>query len=857
MPRRHTHIPRAASIVGISILSFPTPALAISGGTEAALCEWPSVVLLRDRTGESNCSGVYIGGRIVLTAAHCDDSVGYYYSWSEVSSYFGMAPLEFACTTDEECPAVSIEGEVRQLECVDWECWLSEADNPDGFYTNVYKAAHFGEAYNPEIEHPANAIPIQYCKRFAKVPAGSLGANPDDFAYCVLTQAPDIQPLPMIMPCEVQAYLDGTQALDFAAVGWGVPDPMKEGGTKRWLSTTQALGVSPLKSTIATGTLWSGLMSGDSGGPTFVKLPDGSWRLLGINVTDAAAISPWLFLDWILADPEVAADVEALLPCHDAQGNWAPGPGCVGFPRSPDVGQGQWSRGSRACEDLDVSDYGSTCGPAYQPLIPQPPSDPIDAPTSTPSQEAARGCNAGQSLTWAPLMLLGLLAVGRRRHAATLSLMLALLAGCQDDAPLTDGDDEISNTDGALEPLDVHPALARATSGIVLPGFQYDEIAVGNLARPAAASECCLDYVVGGSAHSAARVLFGGGSTTRGLTFLSDEPDQLVEMADAGQGIHDLELADVDGDGNNDLLVLTSNAELAVRKGTGSLPAPLGPLTQRSATSQGASGAGRMAVGQLDCDGDLDVVVTAPATDSLIVLLNNGSGTFTASQRIMVGDAPQDVAAGPLDANSRDDLVSVNGDGTMSIVRGSCMGGYGRATSQEFIRFVQADCVGAIADCVTATTNATVEVMPICGGAISDIAIAFADSVYGYCNDGSGSFPGAAPTPWDHRWDFNDTGAAQSRITRPAISPTSWGGNGAPALFAIEGRDKVVRQLSLSENVYGNNFLPVLSVFNGGDMREAVYSAHTGLPAPWWQRVAWVGGRGPNFPSDSQIGFAR
>jgi hypothetical protein len=147
--------------------------------------------------------------------------------------------------------------------------------------------------------------------------------------------------------------------------------------------------------------------------------------------------------------------------------------------------------------------------------------------------------------------------------------------------------------------------------------------------------------------------------------------------------------------------------------------------------------------------------------------------------------------------------------------------------------------------------------MPVCGGVVSDIAIAFADSVYGYCNDGSANFPGAAPTPWDHRWDFNDTGAAQSMITRPAISPTSWAGNGAPALFAIEGRDKVVRQLSLSENVYGSNFLPVLSVFNGGDMREAVYSPHAGISAPWWQRVAWVGGRGPNFPFDSQIGFAR
>lgn len=862
MHGRRTHRWWIANLVGISILYLPTDALAISGGMEAELCEWPSVVLLQDRTGTSLCTGVYVGGRVVLTAAHCDDSLGYYYSWSEVSGYFGIAPLEFACSTDDECPIVSIEGEPRQFECIDWECWLGASDNPDGLYTNIYKAAHFGEAYQPSPEHPANAIPIQYCKRFDKVPADSLGVDPNDFAYCVLTQAPDIQPIPMIMPCEVEAFLDGVQPLDFAAVGWGLPDPMKAGGVKRWLAANQALGVSPIKDTITLGSLWSGgLLHGDSGGPTFVKLPDGSWRLLGINVTSGAAVPPWRFLDWMLADPEVAADLDALLPCHDPQGNWAPGPGCVGFPRSPETAQGQWSRGPRACEDSDVSDYSATCGPAYQPLIPQPPSDPIDAPSLAPAGvEAARGCSAAPSSSLAPLALLGfgLLALRRRRTSAALILALVLLGACQDDAPLTDGDDEVGADEGdSLEPLDVHPSLARATSGIVFPGFQYDEIAVGNLARPAAASECCLDYVVGGGTHSAARVLFGGGSTTRGLTFLSDEPDQFVEMADAGRGIHDLALADVDGDGNNDLLVLTSNSELAVRKGTGSLPAPLGPLTQRSASFQGASGSGRMALGQLDCDGDLDVVVTAPAVDSLVVLTNDGNGNFTASRRIMVGDAPQDVAAGPLDANSRDDLVTVNGDGTMSIVRGSCMGGYGAATTQEFIRFVKADCAGKKSDCVTNTIGATVDIMGICGGAVSDVAIAFADSVFGYCNDGAGSIGEAPPVLWNHRWDFNDAAVAQKMLDDSATSPTSWPGAGGGALFAICAEDATVRQLSLLDNAYKDNDLPIHILGNGGRIIESVYSPHTGNPSQWWQRVAWVGSRGLDFPNDSQIGFAR
>ena len=74
-----------------------------------------------------------------------------------------------------------------------------------------------------------------------------------------------------------------------------------------------------------------------------------------------------------------------------------------------------------------------------------------------------------------------------------------------------------------------------------------------------------------------------------------------------------------------------------------------------------------LTAGDLDGDGDLDLVVANQNDDEVTVLLNDGSGGFSeaAGSPVAVGNLPQAVTAGDLDGDSDLDLavtiISVNG----------------------------------------------------------------------------------------------------------------------------------------------------------------------------------------------------
>ncbi|MBC8122992.1 MAG: VCBS repeat-containing protein [Gemmatimonadaceae bacterium] len=65
-------------------------------------------------------------------------------------------------------------------------------------------------------------------------------------------------------------------------------------------------------------------------------------------------------------------------------------------------------------------------------------------------------------------------------------------------------------------------------------------------------------------------------------------------------------------------------------------------------------------VGDLDGDGDLDLVTANSGSDNVSVLRNKGNGTFTASQNFAVGDAPRSIAVGDLDKDGDLDLATAN-----------------------------------------------------------------------------------------------------------------------------------------------------------------------------------------------------
>lgn len=107
--------------------------------------------------------------------------------------------------------------------------------------------------------------------------------------------------------------------------------------------------------------------AGDSGGPLLARLPDGSWRTMGITSTynhicgfggsnkyaDAAEALPWL---------EERSGID-LSPCFRGNGSWSPGPRCGGFfAQAPGESKGRWSN---SCQGTSVSGYSSTCGDAW------------------------------------------------------------------------------------------------------------------------------------------------------------------------------------------------------------------------------------------------------------------------------------------------------------------------------------------------------------------------------------------------------------------------------------------------------------------------------------------------------------
>lgn len=150
--------------------------------------------------------------------------------------------------------------------------------------------------------HPRRSVPIKYCRQFAPEDDKSLSS---DFAYCVLSEEPNVQPTPILMHCEVEETL--TTGKEVIAVGFGLSaiDPDAR-GVKRFAKATLTGPVSSGQKTITIGGAWNpGKPSfGDSGGPLFVRMDDDSYRVVGLAVTNTPVyVSAWLKIEWMLEDP--------------------------------------------------------------------------------------------------------------------------------------------------------------------------------------------------------------------------------------------------------------------------------------------------------------------------------------------------------------------------------------------------------------------------------------------------------------------------------------------------------------------------------------------------------------------------
>lgn len=364
--------------------------------------------------------------------------------------------------------------------------------------------------------------------------------------------------------------------------------------------------------------------------------------------------------------------------------------------------------------------------------------------------------------------------------------------------------------------------------------------------------------MLGGPSSAEAEVFFGGGSTERGLTFLENRPSQAYAMAATGDGIQDLALVDLNGDGRNDLLAVTTGGQLGVRLGVES-DTPLGPLNLFGNLFGMADGKllGRLTTGDLDCDGDLDVAATAPnplANDGGIVIALQqsdgafGTGTFIATVPAE-GDAqagnPQDVAIGDLDGAGAGDIVSMNDDGTATTyLQGGCRGGV-TVTSKTVYSDV-GDCPNETSSCIQDTVGSHVITDDVfCGTALSDVTVALADRVLTFCNDGDINAAISTSGFADYRWDVN--GQGKPSITR--VQDIHWWST-PPSLHALVG-PHVLRLTDPGTDFHGHHTPRILPLSADGRPVEFDLVRHSDDDvADWWQRVVWVS-------SEGELGFAR
>lgn len=221
------------------------------------------------------------------------------------------------------------------------------------------KKVMFGETYRGAVK----TVPIKFCKINPKYRGISKGT---DFAFCVLSEAVEgVTIAPIAYGCELEQIKPGAKLW---SVGFGETD-RKVSGVKHEVQVSVNKLILNNREVIAGGD-GKATCYGDSGGPTFIQLSDGSWRVMGITsygtsskcghpsgLTMANIAVPWIHKELKAAGMD---DID-LTPCYEDDGTWAPGEGCTKFPLELGTGFGSWD--NMCSEGAKLSGPSTICAP--------------------------------------------------------------------------------------------------------------------------------------------------------------------------------------------------------------------------------------------------------------------------------------------------------------------------------------------------------------------------------------------------------------------------------------------------------------------------------------------------------------
>lgn len=216
--------------------------------------------------------------------------------------------------------------------------------------------ASFGET----IDQPARQVATQSCTMFPGWVPDESGLG-KDVAFCVLAEPIlDVPIVPILMGCEAEVLAPGQE---ITLVGYGVTNNGSAGIKNEVVTTVNALEGAAEVNVGGNGT---SSCNGDSGGPAYVRLPDGGWRVFGVTsrgVSGSCADASIYGLihrhvQWI----EDGSGID-VTPCHDADGTWNPSEACTEFPLDPGLGAAGWRAG---CAAGRLSGPSITCGDPFE-----------------------------------------------------------------------------------------------------------------------------------------------------------------------------------------------------------------------------------------------------------------------------------------------------------------------------------------------------------------------------------------------------------------------------------------------------------------------------------------------------------
>lgn len=236
------------------------------------------------------------------------------------------------------------------------------------------KKVMFGEAYRGA----AKTVPIKFCKTNPEYRGIAKGT---DFAFCVLSEPVEgVTIAPIAYGCELEQIKPGARVWN---VGFGQTDAKVSGVKHEVEVPVNKLILNDRE--VMTGGNGKATCYGDSGGPTFIKLSDGTWRVMGITsygsssqcgqpsgLTMANIAVPWIHKELKAAGMD---DVD-LTPCYDDDGTWNPGDGCTEFPLELGTGFGAWD--NMCSEGAKLSGPSTICAPDNQKV----PTVRIEGPSS-------------------------------------------------------------------------------------------------------------------------------------------------------------------------------------------------------------------------------------------------------------------------------------------------------------------------------------------------------------------------------------------------------------------------------------------------------------------------------------------